>query len=247
MVFDMEEVWKPVNSFEDYYEVSNLGNVRSKTRITNDGKVIKGRLLSPSTSRYSTVQLYKCNKATNCMIHRLVAQAFVPNPNNLKEVNHIDGNRLNNRADNLEWCTSRQNMSHSVEIGLRQKSYRRPVKCIDTQEVFSSLSAAGRFVHTDATRITESIQTHSCCKGYTFIYVDMDVDEEQYMAEAKRKYESFHSKPFMPSAKRVKCLETKETFDSLSDAATHFNCNPATLKSNIQANSPLGDYTLEYI
>lgn len=119
----MEEVWKPVRSFEDCYEVSNLGNIRSKTRITNDGKVIKGRLLSPSISRYSTVQLYKCNKATNYMVHRLVAQAFVPNPNNLKEVNHIDGNRLNNCADNLEWVTSRQNMSHSVNAGLRQKSY----------------------------------------------------------------------------------------------------------------------------
>lgn len=243
----MTEIWKPIKSFEDYYEVSNLGNVRSKTRITNDGKVIKGQSLSISISRYSTVQLYKCNKATNYMVHRLVAQAFVPNPNNLKEVNHIDGNRLNNNADNLEWCTSRQNMLHSVKAGLRQKSYRRPVKCIETQEVFPSLSAAGRFVHTDATRITESIQTHSCCKGYTFLYVDMNVDEEQYMTDAKNKYESFHGKSFMPSAKRVKCVETKETFDSLADAARHFNCNPATIKSHIQANSPLGGYTLEYI
>lgn len=104
------EVWKPVKNREQYYEVSSYGRIRNKE---------SGRILKPSTSgHYLHVSLrYGANK--ECLIHRLVATAFVPNPNNFNVVNHIDENRLNNHADNLEWCSSQYNVTYGKMSHIR--------------------------------------------------------------------------------------------------------------------------------
>lgn len=244
---DKQEIWKPIKGYEGLYEVSSLGRVRSLYRITSDGKRIKGRIISSSKQRYSNVQLYSCNCAKNFSVHRLVAETFIPNPNNLPQINHIDGNKQNNSCDNLEWCTASDNMNLSISQGLRQKTYRRKVKCIETQEIFSSISAAGRSVNTDATRITESIQAKSCCKGYTFIYADAQIDEEKYLTEAKSKYKAFHIKPVMPSSKRLVCKETGQYFDSIADAARCLNCDTATISANVKSKRRIKGLLLEFL
>lgn len=113
----MEE-WKDVEGYEQIYQVSNTGKVKSLDRyVKREGTsdlFIKGRILKEgSNGKYKTVNLCKDNITQNKYIHRLVAKAFVENPNNKKQVNHIDENILNNNSNNLEWVTSKENMNHS--------------------------------------------------------------------------------------------------------------------------------------
>lgn len=107
------EIYVPVKNYEGCYEVSNLGNVRSLSR----GKTI-GRILKQVTRfrNYRAVSLSKDNKKTSYNIHRLVATAFLSNPENKKTVNHKDGNAANNRVENLEWATYSENERHSFEV-----------------------------------------------------------------------------------------------------------------------------------
>lgn len=116
----MEEVWKDIQDYEGYYQVSNLGRVRSVDRIVSHwrgGKQLKkGKMLKPYTDKhgYKHVTLSKDRKGKCVQVHRLVAFAFIPNPNNLKEVNHIDENPSNNCVDNLEWCTKQYNINYGT-------------------------------------------------------------------------------------------------------------------------------------
>lgn len=123
------EAYLPVVGYEGMYEVSNLGNVRSVRRVTVriDGirLVHVGRTLKSwvATSKYPTVQLTRNAVSKSCSVHRLVAIAFLNNPHNFAEVNHINGDKLDNRLENLEWCDKSHNQRHSLAIGLR-KRYR---------------------------------------------------------------------------------------------------------------------------
>lgn len=100
------EKWKIIEGYEGLYEVSSLGRIRN-----NKGKILKP--IKSSTVNYYTVNLYKNGKSKSFLIHRLVARAFVPNPNNLPQVNHKDENKFNNEASNLEWCTCTYNLMYN--------------------------------------------------------------------------------------------------------------------------------------
>ena len=105
----MQEQWRPIEGYETLYEVSNFGSVRNK-----HGKLIKGfHQLKPSGLGYWRTTLSKNQKAKHFQTHRLVAIAFIPNPENKPQVNHIDYNSINNNAKNLEWCTVSENELHS--------------------------------------------------------------------------------------------------------------------------------------
>ncbi|GAC1413814.1 MAG: hypothetical protein NVSMB66_6380 [Candidatus Doudnabacteria bacterium] len=106
----MIEIWKQLQGWQ--YEVSNLGNIK---RI--GGKVIKSQQINKG---YCYVDLWDKNKRWNAKVHRLVAKVFIPNLNNFKEINHKDGNKLNNKTSNLEWCTRLFNIRHAFKNGLRQ-------------------------------------------------------------------------------------------------------------------------------
>lgn len=113
------EIWKPVVGYEGLYEVSNLGRIRSCDRIVkySNGRIhnYKSVILKPNilNTGYKQVGLCKNGKQTNCSVHRLVAQAFIPNPNNLPVVNHINEIKTDNKAENLEWCTQKYNIYYS--------------------------------------------------------------------------------------------------------------------------------------
>ena len=120
-----DEVWKDIEGYEGLYQVSTCGNIKSLARIVHSEKrgdyKIKEKILkqSDTTTGYKKVELCKDNeKRKSFKVHRLVAQAFIPNPNNKPEVNHIDGNKINNNIDNLEWVTSSENSIHAYETGL---------------------------------------------------------------------------------------------------------------------------------
>ena len=116
----MIEEWRPVVGYEGLYEVSNTGQVRSLDRFYY--RLHKGKVLSPTKDRYGylTVTLNCNGKSKTIKIHRLVAQAFLPNPDNLPQVNHKDEDKTNNNVTNLEWCTAKYN----VNFGTRQERYR---------------------------------------------------------------------------------------------------------------------------
>lgn len=128
-----EEIWKPIAGFENSYEISNYGNVRSIDRycIQKDNRgekynhIYKGKVLKQFINKngYFQVQLSYQYKSIPKRVHRLMAEAFIPNPNNYPCVNHIDGNKLNNKLENLEWCTHKHNNREARRLGLN-KGYK---------------------------------------------------------------------------------------------------------------------------
>ena len=118
-----EEIWKDIEGFEGYYQVSNMGRVKSLNyRRTGKEKILKGY---DNGYGYLRVMLSKEGKNKQYRINRLVAQAFIENPDNLPEVNHKDKVRTNNCVDNLEWCTTQYNVEYSkakAVIGINKVS-----------------------------------------------------------------------------------------------------------------------------
>ena len=116
----MKELFRDVAGYEGLYQVSNFGVIRSLGMWANSKngskRFVKGRVLKPSkdTDGYLHVALYKDCNVKWCTVHRLVAQAFIPNPENLPQINHIDENKQNNCVENLEWCSYAYNINHGT-------------------------------------------------------------------------------------------------------------------------------------
>ena len=140
------EVWKDVVEYEGLYEVSDKGNARGVARKDPLGRNRKGRMLKPgyTSGGYPQVSLYKNGKYRTKKVHRIVAEAFIPNPKGFLEINHRDENKSNNELSNLEWCTREYNNNY----GKRTKKVSKKVRAINvkTGEVrtFSSTREAGR-------------------------------------------------------------------------------------------------------
>lgn len=145
---------------EDRYEVSNLGRVRH-IKTSHMLKITQPTPGHKNDSKY-------------CRIHRLVAQAFLPHSDDSLQVNHIDGNKFNNCKENLEWCTDRYNIQHSIDSGLRKSPpkgvYRGPVhvKCDQTNQIFKNMKEAAECMNIKYNYLQERIRLHRPCHGYTF-------------------------------------------------------------------------------
>lgn len=123
-----KEIWKDIKDFEGLYQVSNLGRIkRLPKKVYNNGLKNKNKyfiskeiILKPSTisKGYKGVILTKDKKRYPKKVHRLVAQEFIPNPENKPQINHIDCNKTNNSVENLEWCTNSENQIHAYKHGL---------------------------------------------------------------------------------------------------------------------------------
>ena len=118
----MKEQWKEIKGNREIYEVSSLGNVRTKDREGARGRHIKGHILiqRDNSNGYLRCVMNVDGKGKSYLVHRLVADLFIPNPNNKPFVNHVDGNKHNNLVDNLEWCTRSENEKHAWKIGLKR-------------------------------------------------------------------------------------------------------------------------------
>jgi hypothetical protein len=168
-----KEIWRPVAEYEGYYEVSNMGRVKSLpvTVEINAGyfKVKKERILKDQCNGrgYRTLGLSKKGIVRGFTVHRMVATAFIPNPDNYPFINHIDGDRANNHVSNLEWCTPLMNMRHAhlvtktmkrppVLTGADNARSRAVLKCLPDGTViqkYDCLTAAAK----DNNRTTSSI------------------------------------------------------------------------------------------
>lgn len=135
----LKEIWKDVKGFESYYQISNYGKVKSLSRICRANtcgiRNIKEKILSMCQSKngYYTVILCKNGKHKSVSIHRLVAETFIPNPENKKEVNHKDENKLNNYVGNLEWCDRVYNANFGTGVERCAKQKFKPVAMIELE------------------------------------------------------------------------------------------------------------------
>lgn len=137
----MQEIWKHIPEYEGLYEVSNLGRIRSllNTKTT----FLKGR---DDTNGYLKVALFKNLIRREMKIHRLAAMAFIPNPENKPQVNHINGIKSDNRIENLEWCSQSENSIHAYKKGLqvsRRGKDNNKTKLTEAQV----LDIRGKFLH----------------------------------------------------------------------------------------------------
>ena len=129
----MIEKWKEVRGYPKY-KVSSYGNVLSKPQENNRYRYERMLTAHVTTKGYRQTSLYsKDNPRRVVRIHRLVAEHFIPNPENKKQVNHRDGDKANNRVDNLEWATNEENMAHAVKMGLfkTKKHYKASIKNLE--------------------------------------------------------------------------------------------------------------------
>lgn len=196
----MSEQWKPIEGYGGKYEVSNLGRVRQGEKSVNQYKDGKG---------YLRVSLYKDGAERNVKVHRLVALAFIPNPENLPMVNHKDEVKTNNRVDNLEWCDNKYNCNYGT-IKERLDAMRRRCPVIGTdkdgnEHRFASIKDAADYVGGKEPGIGECIrrlQGKHSAYGYRWRYEDEELN--RHYAERAERMRKTHDKPVIATDKEGK-------------------------------------------
>lgn len=179
----MLEVWKPILGFEGLYEISSLGRVKTVERevVHSCGKVqkVREKIRTPQKhptkgQTYQSIQLYRNSEITNRQVHRLVAQAFIPNPENKPQVNHIDNNAQNNHADNLEWVTAQENSDHAWNTGQHDYRFKKVIRKSSDglNEIFNSVTEGAKSVSANYTMgVSNACKSGGTYKGYTWNYL----------------------------------------------------------------------------
>ena len=176
----MIEEWKDIQGYEGSYKISNLGRVKSFISKRSSGITYKPieRICSPriTVKGYFSVCLCDKGKEREHLVHRLVAKAFLPQVDGKSQVNHKDGNKLNNNVENLEWCTPSENTRHAISLGLR-KHYFPPnskrilaIKNENEQKIYNSINSMCRELnldHASVRKVIKGIYSHH--QGYKFI------------------------------------------------------------------------------
>lgn len=182
------ESWKPVIGYEGYYEVSDLGRVKSvahkgKTGIRhNECRNFVGRVLKQNKKRngYLSVDLCKEGHIRSIAVHRLVAIAFVPKSEGAEQVNHINCDKTDNRACNLEWCTAKHNREHAKANNLYCNPNKKRVRCKQTRMEFESSYKAAEWLNETKFKNSKQVKNlaskiraaclgyQSCAYGYTW-------------------------------------------------------------------------------
>lgn len=174
----MEEVWKDIDGYEKSYQVSNLGNVRSVERIGENNRKYPMQMLKKRLNwkGYPKVCLNKHGHKKIFSVHRLVAKAFIPNPDNLPQVNHKDENKENNNVNNLEWCTAGYNNNYGLRNKKVAKKLGKPVIAIrlvdGKREWYRSTCEAGRKIGTSQSNIWKACKYGKIVKERKIKYVE---------------------------------------------------------------------------
>ena len=181
------EIWKDIEGYEGYYQISNMGRIKSVDRkiILRNGFVrrCKGREMKifHDGGGYCFVMLSKDGECKPKKIHRLVAEAFIDNPEGLETVNHKDYNKDNNRVENLEWMTRKDNIYYGGQKGIMVGMMpNRFVRCVETGEVFCSVREAGRSVGVSHTQISRACRNEDkTAGGLHFQYYEVEEEDDE--------------------------------------------------------------------
>lgn len=232
---DTNEIWKDIKDFEEIYQVSSAGRIKSLERIVKDymhknGMHRKERILAQGTNKfgYKKVCLSKDNKKYHKQVHRLVAEAFIPNPNNFPIINHKDENKTNNNVSNLEWCTYQYNHAYNnlhLRIAAKTKKtntelYGKKVVIAETGEVFESIRELCRTKNINRKNVSKKIKR-------------------------VKKSDNLFMLKLTPQRKHISvaCVETGRVFYYLQDAAKWVKRNCSTLETAIKnPNRTCGGY-----
>ena len=220
------EIWKDVVGYEGLYKVSNEGNVYSVRRVNSAGIRCGGLMLklTQHKSGYIQVCLRKNGVMKTKKVHRLVAKAFIPNPNHYLEVNHRDENKSNNNVKNLEWCTREYNMNFGTGIKRTADKNNKPVKGVHEEtgeRIYLKSMVEGALYGFDPKRISDVClgkrQTH---RGYSFRKIEEgEVVTFTSTTEDRNKIYADPKKSTKIKAVNIKTGDII-TFDSLKEAVS---------------------------
>lgn len=169
-----KEIWKNIVGYEGLYQVSSLGRVKSLERIDSNGHPVKERVLTsfPNRSGYCKVNLYRDRNMEVKSVHRLVAETFIPNPDNLPQVNHKDEDKGNNLVENLEWCTASYNTNYGTHNERAAKANEQAIYVITDsghRYYFDSARKAAEIIGLKVCSVSDCLhgrqKTH---RGFTF-------------------------------------------------------------------------------
>ena len=198
------EIWKDIEGYEGCYQVSNKGNIRSVDRYIEcrgSLRMQKGKVLKPYVNKYGYRQviLNGKNRPRLCRINRLVAQAFIPNPNNLPQVNHKDEIKTNDCVENLEWCTFKYNTEHAIKNGLKpvacgnniQRVLQLNIRDLSINQVFDNIACASRIIGCNESCIYGSIVQKRPYSGFYYIRehdYSENIDKSYFRSLVNRKH-----------------------------------------------------------
>ena len=219
-----------INEKETHYSINEEGEVKN---------IITGKILKQHDTKdfYKSVMIYLDGKGKNCRVHRLLAQAFIPNPENKPYVNHKDGNRSNNKLENLEWCTPSENIRHAINTGLMTPVKERAVVQYDLDgnkiKIYDSITQAARETNSSIEKII------LCCKHQRLTH---NYFQWRYINEAQEKIAP-QQKP-KTEAKRIAQIdpisgEIIKIYNSITEAAKEVKgssgaiCNIINKKKNL--------------
>ena len=210
-----KEIWADIVGYEGLYMVSSLGNIKSLKK----GLI---RKQSDNGNGYKCISLYKNNKSKTFYVHRLVAQAFIPNPNNLPQVNHKDENPSNNCVNNLEWCDSKYNSNYGNHNKKLSEAHTGKVL---TEEHKENISKASKECWQDEEYRQKVINARTGTKH-------SEETKEKMSKSAKQK---------------VRCIDTGEVFNSMQEAGEKYNRSYTNLGRAIRNNKTFAGLHWEFI
>ena len=163
----MEEIWKIINNTNNMFSISNLGKIRNN----KTGKILKTQ---KNKKGYHIVRVTVNQRKTTFRIHRLVAESFIPNPNNLPEVHHKDNNTYNSEVSNLQWCTRKENLNWSYKTMSSNRNYRNCILLKDKKQIgiFDGITKAAKYASDNYNVSYSSLKKYLFCGNFEIVIVD---------------------------------------------------------------------------